>query len=444
MPPDMTKDSKRRRSAVPASRAARLLRFGLLSGELALSAAAATARQFTTGKRLDLASAVLTPGNAAMLARRLATLRGPAMKVGQMLSLQSDEILPAEFRNALSMLRSQGYAMPDSQLRRVLGREYGRGWESRFARFDLEPSAAASIGQIHRARTHGGRELALKVQFPGVARSVDSDVNNLASLLRRLDFLPVTVDVEAIATEAKRQLHLETDYDGEARNLERYAKLVADMPAVVVPRVHRALTTRRVLAMEWMDGDPLETLSSEAVPQATRNAVARTLHELMFRELFEFRFMQTDPNIANYLYLPATQQIGLLDLGSVGEFTREFAEQYRRICRAVVAGDAEGIRAGAVAIGYAHPDDSAERVRGVVEIIRLVCEPLAHRGPYDFAGSGMIGRARDLGLAVAMRQGLRSPPPQTMFLHRKLLGNFLICSRLRARVNVHALVERHL
>jgi predicted unusual protein kinase regulating ubiquinone biosynthesis (AarF/ABC1/UbiB family) len=308
----------------------------------------------------------------------------------------------------------------------------------------MEPAAAASIGQIHRARTHSGRELALKVQFPGVARSVDSDVNNLASLLRRLEFLPVTVDIDAIATEAKRQLHRETDYESEARNLERYAKFVADMPAVVVPRIHRTLTTRRVLAMDWMDGDPLEGLASEAVPQATRNAIARTLQELMFRELFEFRFMQTDPNVANYLHLPATQQIGLLDLGSVGEFPREFVERYRRVCRAVIAGDAEGVREAASEIGYIHPDDRPDRVQGVVAIIRLVCEPLAHRGPYDFAGSGMMGRVRDLGLTVAMKQGLRSPPPETIFLHRKLLGTFLICARLRARVNVHALVERHL
>lgn len=440
----MTDDARRRRSAVPASRAARLLRFGLMSGELALSAAAATARQLSKGNRIDLAAAVLTPGNAGLLARRLATLRGPAMKVGQMLSLQSDEIIPLEFRNALSMLRSQGYAMPDSQLRRVLGREYGKGWERRFARFDLEPAAAASIGQIHRARTHGGRELALKVQFPGVARSVDSDVNNLATLLRRLDFLPVTLDIDSIAAEAKRQLHLETDYLGEARNLERYAKLVADTPDVVVPRIHRSLTTRRILAMDWMEGDPLESLASEAVPQATRNAIARNLQGLMFRELFEFRFMQTDPNIANYLYLPATQQIGLLDLGSVGEFAPEFTDRYRRVCRAVLAGDAGGIRDAATEIGYIRPDDPSERVQGVVEIIRLVCEPLTHRGPYDFAASGMMGRVRDLGLSVAMKQGLRSPPPETIFLHRKLLGTFLICSRLRARVNVHALIERHL
>jgi predicted unusual protein kinase regulating ubiquinone biosynthesis (AarF/ABC1/UbiB family) len=422
----------------------RMLRFGMLSGELALSAALGAARQMTSGKRPDLAAAVLTPGNADLLARRLASLRGPAMKVGQMLSLQADEIVPAEFRNALSMLRSQGYSMPDTQLRRVLGREYGKGWRTRFARFDFEPVAAASIGQLHRAQKQGGRELALKIQYPGVARSVDSDVENLASLLRRLDFLPMKLDVRALAAEAKRQLKLETDYEAEARHLERYRKFVADMQEVVVPRVDRSLTTRHILAMDWIEGDPLEALASEAVPQARRNAIARTLHELMFRELFEFRFVQTDPNIANYLYLPGTQQLALLDLGSVGEYAPAFVEGYRRACRGVIAGDASEIRDAACQIGYSHPRDPEPMVRNAVEMIRLVCEPLAHRGAYDFASSGLIGRARDLGLAAAFGHGLRSPPPETMFLHRKLVGTFLICARLRAHVNVHALVTRFL
>jgi len=421
-----------------------MLRFGMLSGELALSAALGAARQLTAGQRPDLAAAVLTPGNAGLLARRLATLRGPAMKVGQMLSLQADEVVPEEFRNALEMLRSQGYSMPDTQLRRVLGREYGKGWQDRFARFDFEPVAAASIGQLHRARKHGGRELALKIQFPGVARSVDSDVDNLASLLRRLDFLPMKLDVAALAAEAKRQLRLETDYGSEARNLERYRRLVEDMPEVIVPRVDRSLTTRHVLAMDWIEGEPLETLASEAVPQPRRNAVARTLHELMFRELFEFRFVQTDPNIANYLYLPNTQQLALLDLGSVGEYEEAFVEGYRRACRGVIADDAAEVRDAAFDIGYAHPDDPEPMVRNAVEIIRLVCEPFAHPGQYDFAASRLIGRARDRGLQAAFGHGLRSPPPETMFLHRKLVGTFLICARLHAHVNVHALIRRFL
>jgi predicted unusual protein kinase regulating ubiquinone biosynthesis (AarF/ABC1/UbiB family) len=241
------------------------MRFGMLSGELALSTALGAAKQFTSGKRTDIAAAVLTPGNADRLARRLATLRGPAMKVGQMLSLHADELVPDEFRNALAMLRSQGYAMTDTQLRRILGREYGKGWQQKFDHFDFEPVAAASIGQLHRARKHGGRELALKIQYPGVARSVDSDVENLASLLRRLDFLPVKFDVDALATEAKRQLKLETDYEAEARHLERYRKFVAEMPEVIVPRVDRSLTTRHILAMDWIDGVRVDCL--EAYPE---------------------------------------------------------------------------------------------------------------------------------------------------------------------------------
>jgi len=423
---------------------ARMVRFGLLGGEIALSAALGTARQVSAGRKPNLAAAVLTPRNAELLAHRLAALRGPAMKLGQILSLQSDEILPEALRNALAVLSAQGYSMPDSQLRRVLGREYGKGWQSRFAQFDFEPVAAASIGQVHRARKQGGRELALKIQYPGVARSVDSDIDNLAGLLGRLNFVTAKLDIPALAQEAKRQLKLETDYEAEARCLERYRRLVADMPGIVVPHVDRSLSTRHILAMDWIEGEPLERLASEAVPQARRNAVARQLFELLFRELFEFGFMQTDPNLANYLYLPATQQVGLLDLGSVGEYRPAFVESYRRACRGVVSGRVEMIREAAFEIGYAHPDDPEPVIQNSVTVLQLVCEPLAHRGPYDFAASGLVHRAGAFSIEKVMGQGMRLPPPETLFLHRKLLGTFLICTRLRASINVHALVERFL
>jgi predicted unusual protein kinase regulating ubiquinone biosynthesis (AarF/ABC1/UbiB family) len=215
------------------------------------------------------------------------------------------------------------------------------------------------------------------------------------------------------------------------------------MPTVIVPRVDRDLTTRHILAMDWIEGEPLENLASEAVPQAQRNAVARTLYKLLLRELLEFRFMQTDPNLANYLYLPATHQLVLLDLGSAGDYPARFCEAYRDAARAMIDSDEGRLRDAVFRIGYARPDDPPAHIANAMRIVQLACEPLQHRGAYDFAGSRLLIRGRDLGLEVAMRSGLRSPPPETLFLHRKLIGTFLICARLRAKINVHALVDQY-
>jgi predicted unusual protein kinase regulating ubiquinone biosynthesis (AarF/ABC1/UbiB family) len=205
---------------VPQTRIGRLASVALAAGELALGGVAEGVRRLAAGKGAagagDAGSAFLSAGNARRLAARLARLRGGAMKLGQMMSLQGSDLLPAEFAQALSLLRSQAAPMPVEQLRRVLGREYGRGWERRFAQFDFEPVAAASIGQVHRVRTADGRELALKIQYPGVARSIRSDVENLAAMLQLLKLLPHQVDVPAIAAEAARQLGQEADYLAEA------------------------------------------------------------------------------------------------------------------------------------------------------------------------------------------------------------------------------------
>jgi predicted unusual protein kinase regulating ubiquinone biosynthesis (AarF/ABC1/UbiB family) len=151
--------------------------------------------------------------------------------------------------------------------------------------------------------------------------------------------------------------------------------------------------------------------------------------------------MQTDPNFANYLLEEGTDRIVLLDFGSAREFPAELIERYKRICRAVLAGDREGVRRAAVAIGYLAEDEREDRARGVVDLILLVCEPLRHVGVYDFGRSRLAGRARDAGLDLMFRRGfMRTPPPETVFLHRKLVGSFLLCTRIGARVDAHALI----
>jgi predicted unusual protein kinase regulating ubiquinone biosynthesis (AarF/ABC1/UbiB family) len=425
---------------VPQTRVGRLASLALGVAELAIGGMAEGARRIASGKG-EVASALLSAGNARRLAARLARLRGGAMKLGQMMSLQGSDLLPSEFAQALAILRAEAAPMPVEQLRRVLGREYGSGWQARFKSFDFEPIAAASIGQVHRARTVDGRDLALKVQYPGVARSIKSDVDNLATLLHVLKLLPHDVDISAIAAEAARELGQEADYLAEAASLERYAQLVADEPRLVVPRAHRDLTTARILAMDYVVGEPLESVAAPGVTQSTRDAIGTLLERLMFRELFEFRTMQTDPNFANYLWQPETGKVVLLDFGATLRFPAAFVRNYARITRAAIDGDRAAVARQAIAIGYATDADSPELLDATTGMIMLVCEPLRHVGRYDFAASDLPSRARTLGFDLGIKQGLlRTPPPETMFLHRKLVGSFLTLAHINARVDARALV----
>ncbi|HTT13365.1 MAG TPA: AarF/ABC1/UbiB kinase family protein [Burkholderiaceae bacterium] len=425
---------------MPQTRVGRLASLALGVAELAIGGMAEGVRRLTSGQD-ESTSALLSAANARRLAARLARLRGGAMKLGQMLSLQGTDLLPPEFAQALAILRAQAAPMPVEQLRRVLGREYGKGWQARFEEFDFEPVAAASIGQVHRARAADGRSLALKIQYPGVARSINSDVDNFASLLHVLKLLPHDVDVSAIAAETARELRREADYLAEAASLERYAKLVADEPRLVVPRVHRDLTTGRILAMDYLEGQPLEALVADGVAQRTRDGIGALLERLVFRELFEFGLMQTDPNLANYLWQPATGKVVLLDFGATLQFSAAFIRNYACITRAVIDGDRAAVARYAIAIGYASAGDSRELIDATSEMILLVCEPLRQTGRYDFAGSDLPARARARGFDLAIRQGLlRTPPAETLFLHRKLVGSFLTLAHIHARVDARALV----
>lgn len=441
----MTTRTTRRQSNVPTGRIERFMQLGLMAGELVIGGMIEGVRRVGTSPADAVGNPMLNARTAKRIAERLSHMRGAAMKLGQLLSLEGPDFLPPDFAAALSMLRAGADPMPHTQLRRVLGREYGRGWEKRFAHFEFEPVAAASIGQVHYAVTVDGREIALKIQYPGVAQSIDSDVENVTGLLRLLKLLPGNIDVRETIAEAKRQLHQEADYIKEAELLRRYSKLVADEPRLRLPQVYEELTTKRILAMDFVMGESLEALASEETSQERRDAAGSVLMRLLFRELFEFRFMQTDPNFANYLYDPVKNQIVLLDFGSVRRFESRFVARFLRLCKAIIADDRAAVRRLATEIGYFGRDDAEDVVNRGVELIMLVCEPLRHRGTYDFAKSKLPQRAREAGFDLLLNtENLRAPPPETLFLHRKLAGSFLIMARIGARVNVHKLISQFL
>ena len=434
--------SEPRSAPVPRGRLARLARLGGMAGGVAGAALADGAARLARGQRPSLSDVLLTPGNARRVADQLARMRGAAMKMGQLLSMDAGELLPPEMAAGLARLREGADPMPPRQLRAVLNAEWGRGWEARFRRFEPRPVAAASIGQVHRAWLPDGTALAVKVQYPGVRDGIDADVDNLASLLRVSRVLPAELDVAPLLAEAKRQLREEADYEAEAGHLRRFGELLAGSPDFTVPAVVPELTTASVLAMTWVEGVPVETLVD--APQGTRDRVATLLAELTLRELFDWGWMQTDPNFANYRYQPDTGRIALLDFGATRALPRGVADSHRAVARVGLAGDGVGVEEALAGAGLFDARSPEAYRRAVVEMFDMVMAPIREGGLFDFGDPTLMRRLRDRGLELAAERNLgHLPPADTLFLQRKAAGMFLLASRLRARVPVRALLERY-
>lgn len=405
------------------------------------------ARQLAQGKRPKISDLLLTPANALRVTQQLAQLRGAAMKVGQLLSMDAGDMLPPELAQILARLRSDAQPMPKKQLMSVLDASWGPGWQAKFKTFSFVPLAAASIGQVHRAQridAHGKHhELAIKIQYPGVRESINSDVDNVASLLRMTGLLPRTLDLALLLKQAKAQLHDEADYLREGSYLQRYAMLLANSPEFLVPEFHADLTTPTVLAMSFVSGVPVETMVD--APQEERNRILSLLVGLLFREMFEFQLLQTDSNFANYRYNTDTRQLVLLDFGATRPLKTTMVRGFRRLTKAAAAGDTETMRKAAISLGYFTEDTLEKHQRAVLELFDIALEPLRFDGDYDFAESTMAAQLRDAGLALGLdRDFWHIPPIDTLLLHRKLGGLFLLAARLKAQVNVRALMQSQL
>ena len=297
--------------AVPASRAGRFAKVARLAGGVAGGMLAEGARQLRAGNRPSKRDLLLTPANARRVTKQLSEMRGAAMKLGQILSMDSGELLPKELTDILASLRSDGTSMPDSQLEEAMTEAYGSNWESEFEVFDRYPIAAASIGQVHRAVDHDGKELALKIQYPGVSKSIASDVDNIATVLRISGLLPEEADIQPLLDDAKRQLKDEANYLKEAEFLRRFNEVLGDDERFVLPELVPELTRKNVHAMSYVSGGPIDAIARRS--QEERDRVVSALVELLLTELFELRMVQTDPNFANYQYRWSSGEIVLLE-----------------------------------------------------------------------------------------------------------------------------------
>ncbi|MEG3145673.1 AarF/ABC1/UbiB kinase family protein [Sphingomonas sp. RT2P30] len=435
----MSDEGRPRGRAVPSGRLARFGQFGRIAGGVAGGMVAEAGRRIVAGERPRLRDMMLTPGNVARVTERLSHLRGAAMKLGQMISMDAGDFLPAELSEIMGRLREDAHHMPPAQLEQVLVREWGADWRTKLSAFDARPIAAASIGQVHRARTRDGRELAIKVQYPGVRESIDADVDNVASLLRLSGLLPRELDIAPLLAEAKRQLREEADYAREGEQMTRFGALVADTPGLVVPVLEPAMTTDNILAMSFVAGDPIERL--ESAPQATRNAVMQILVTLVLRELFSFGWMQTDPNFGNFRYQPDTGRLVLLDFGAVRAIDPATSEGYRRLIRAALAGDRDEVRAAAQAAGFIGEGVVGRHRAKIDAMIDVIIGELQRPGPFDFGDRVFVGVLREQGFEIAAdRASWHIPPVDLLFVQRKISGTALLAARLKAQVDVRAMI----
>ncbi|GAA4036959.1 AarF/ABC1/UbiB kinase family protein [Parerythrobacter jejuensis] len=401
------------------------------------------AKRLAAGERPKLNELVLTPANAKRLADRLAHLRGAAMKLGQMISMDAGDLLPPELSDILASLRDRANFMPPKQLDKVLAEEWGKDWRKQFRRFEPRPIAAASIGQVHRALTRNGELLAIKVQYPGVAQSIDSDVDNVATLLKISGLLPKELDIGPLLDAAKEQLHEEADYRREGEQMDLYRARLASEPSFVVPELHEGLTRDRVLAMSFVDGIPIESLESE--PQNLRNDVFETMMRLVTRELFEFGVMQTDPNFANFRYQRETGKVVLLDFGATRAIAPAVQKAYRALLEAGLAGDKDGIRSEAISAGFMSPAVIERHPERVDRMIDIIVGEMNQDSPFDFGDRSFVPLLREEGMAIAQdRATWHLPPAETLFVQRKVSGTALLGARLKAVVNVRAVVAEAL
>ena len=427
-----------RHRAVPTGRLARLGGFARLGGGVAGGMLAEGARRIAAGERPRVGDLLLTPANAARVADRLSHLRGAAMKLGQMISMDAGDMLPAELTAILARLRNQAYRMPPAQLDRVLRTEWGADWRRRFRHFEASPIAAASIGQVHRATLPDGRVLAIKVQYPGVADSIDADVDNVATLLRVSGALPATLDLAPLLGAAKRQLAEEADYVREGAALRAYRDRLAGDPRYIVPALEDTLTTRRVLAMDFVAGRPVETLAD--APQEARDAAVAALISLVLRELFDFGVMQTDPNFANYRWQPDTGALVLLDFGATRAVPAGTAAAYRRLIEAGLARDRAAIAQVAVETGFIGGAAAAAHAPAIARMIAAIDEAMNRPGPFDFGDRAFVPVVREEARALVADRGTwHVPDVETLFVQRKVSGTALLGARLKARVDVRGL-----
>ncbi len=374
--------------------------------------------------------------NAMRIVERSTELKGAFMKLVQMLSMR-DDILPAEALKVLSVVQSQVPPMNYAEIRKQVKRELGAYPEDLFASFEPEAFAAASLGQVHSAVLKSGEEVVVKVQYPGVDETVQQDLRNVKALLHTFtligrDVMRQKIDLSDEYNELEERLHEELDYINEAKNIALFQKLFRDDREVLIPKVYPDVSSRRVLTMSRLEGYPLSDILKPGVDQSLKDWVALKYFRVVWRQVFEFGVLHTDPHPGNYLvtYHP---KLAILDFGSIRIFPEEIRKAYHGLAAAILRRDNAAMAQCLLQLGFINKGDDPEPMFRILDVI---FEPVLKDRPFDPRKYDSIEKGMQVA-TIGIENRLFNTPGHRVFLVRALIGLDAYLKQLGTVANWH-------
>jgi predicted unusual protein kinase regulating ubiquinone biosynthesis (AarF/ABC1/UbiB family) len=368
----------------------------------------------------------------------LGTMKGAAMKLGQMLSVLETGLVAEEYREEfrvkLAALQNAAPNVSFKQMRKVIETQLDAPLDEVFARFDDEPIGAASIGQVYRAQLHDGREVAVKVQYPGVARAVRSDMQNLSVIMKLIKRLAPGTDVDALTREIRERVEEELDYELEAANQRNAARLYRDHPFIVVPDVVTSLSTEHVIVSEFADGMRFDAIRRQ--PQEVRDRVGEILVHFYLGSLYRHHQFSPDPHPGNFLLL-GDGRVAFLDFGLYKHVDAEVVDLEMRMQRAICERDTDALFAALVEGGFVHNPDIVtpqEAWDYANEALWWFTTDEELQMTPDMAGEAMMQTISPTSEHFA-RAREQEIPPEHIFIRRTELLVLAALGQLRARGN---------
>jgi predicted unusual protein kinase regulating ubiquinone biosynthesis (AarF/ABC1/UbiB family) len=388
--------------------------------------------------------------NGGRIARTLGELKGAVMKVGQMASIASD-LLPKELAEPLRALQREAPPVEFEVIARQIEAELGAPPEVLFRRFERVPFAAASIGQVHRATTDDGREVVVKVQYPGVDGAVDSDLAQLKFALKAGGFVKRAtglVDVkqqslDEVFAEIRDRLREELDYCNEADNVRRFREVHAGDPHIIIPEVVGERSSQRVLTLTYEPGDRIDELDARGYSQAARDAIGDHLFTALAAQLFQHRVIHADPNPGNLAFRP-NGDVVLYDFGCVKEVPPGIAAAYAQVIRCGIAEDYDGVEEGLRRLGVRNPDGPPVTPAFYKQWRDVLAPPFLIREPFDFARATLHEELLRMIPGALKHAASFQPPRQIIFIDRAVAGHYGNLRRVRSRSRALELLQPYL